>query len=250
MTRISFTNQLYGEERAKKAARVKARFVNNAMMATALGAVISDALEDGRVVSGVGGQFNFVDQAFALPGAHSILALHATRNGKSNILWSYGHTTIPRHLRDIVVTEYGIANLRGQPDEEVVHRMIAITDSRFQDELVRRAKDVGKLAKSYEVPAAARENHPERITAALKPLRDSGLLPDFPFGSDFTDVELRLLPALERLQGAKPMELLRIALAGMGNTTDTEALSGVGYANPASLGDRFWRALLNGALKI
>jgi acyl-CoA hydrolase len=249
MTRISFTNQLYGDEQAKKAARVKARFVNSAMMATALGAVISDALEDGRVVSGVGGQFNFVDQAFALPGAHSIIGLNATRNGKSNILWSYGHTTIPRHLRDIIVTEYGIADLRGQPDEEVVHRMIAITDSRFQEDLVRRAKDVGKLAKSYEVPAMQRENHPERIAAALKPLRDNGMLPDFPFGSDFTDVELRLIPALERLQAAKPMDLARLALAGMGNSNDIEALGRMGYAKPASLGDRFWRALLNGALK-
>jgi hypothetical protein len=114
---------------------------------------------------------------------------------------------------------------------------------------VRRAKDVGKLAKSYEVPAAQRENRPERIAAALKPLRDNGMLPDFPFGSDFTDVELRLLPALERLQGAKPMGLLRFALDGMGNATDPEALGRMGYANPASLGDRFWRALLNGALK-
>ena len=60
-------------------ARVDARFVNNAMMATLLGAVVSDGLEDGRVVSGVGGQYNFVAQAFALRGARSILALEATR---------------------------------------------------------------------------------------------------------------------------------------------------------------------------
>ena len=79
MTRISFTNQLYGDEAAKKSARVRARFVNNAMMATALGAIISDGLENGRVVSGVGGQFNFVEQAFALPGARSIIAINATR---------------------------------------------------------------------------------------------------------------------------------------------------------------------------
>ncbi len=249
MTRISFTNQMYGDEAAKKAARVKARFVNNAMMATALGAVVSDALEDGRVVSGVGGQFNFVDQAFALPGAHSILALHATRGGKSNILWSYGHTTIPRHLRDIIVTEYGIADLRGKSDEDVVQAMIAITDSRFQDELARRAKEVGKLAKDYEIPAAQRENHPGRIAAALKPLLDNGMLPPFPFGSDFTETELRLLPALGKLQGAKPGGLLRFAMAGFGRANDPEALDRMGLSAPASLADRFWRALVNGALK-
>nr|HEV8009099.1 acetyl-CoA hydrolase/transferase C-terminal domain-containing protein [Bradyrhizobium sp.] len=66
MMPVSFTNELYGDEDAKRRARVDARFVNNAMMATLMGAVISDGLEDGQVVSGVGGQYNFVAQAFAL----------------------------------------------------------------------------------------------------------------------------------------------------------------------------------------
>src|SRR5690348_6199280 len=153
MSRISFTNQLYGGEAAKKSARVKARLVNNAMIATALGAIVSDGLEDGRVVSGVGGQFNFVEQAFALPGARSILAINATRRSgrklSSNVRWSYAHTTIPRHLRDIVVSEYGIADLRGESDEQVVADMLAISDSRFQNELLRRAKDAGKIARTY-----------------------------------------------------------------------------------------------------
>jgi len=79
MMPVSFTNELYGDEEAKRRARVDARFVNNAMMATLMGAVISDGLENGQVVSGVGGQYNFVAQAFALAGARSILALEATR---------------------------------------------------------------------------------------------------------------------------------------------------------------------------
>ena len=66
MMPVSFTNELYGDEDAKRRARVDARFVNNAMMATLMGAVISDGLENGQVVSGVGGQYNFVAQAFAL----------------------------------------------------------------------------------------------------------------------------------------------------------------------------------------
>src|SRR5262249_32254635 len=112
MMPVSFTNELYGDEAIKRAARLDARLVNNAMMVTLLGAAISDGLESGQVVSGVGGQYNFVAQAFALAGARSILALEAVRSGakaQSNIRWSYGHETIPRHLRDIVVTEYGVA---------------------------------------------------------------------------------------------------------------------------------------------
>ena len=79
MMPVSFTNQLYGDEDAKRRARVDARFVNTAMMATLMGAAISDGLEDGQVVSGVGGQYNFVAQAFALEGARSVLALESTR---------------------------------------------------------------------------------------------------------------------------------------------------------------------------
>jgi len=252
MTHISFTNQLYGDEEAKKSARVKARFVNNAMMATALGAIVSDGLEDGRVVSGVGGQYNFVEQAFALPGARSILAINATRSTasktQSNVRWSYGHQTIPRHLRDIVVSEYGIADLRGKSDEHVVAAMLAITDSRFQDELLRRAKEAGKIANSFEIPAAHRENTPERIVTALTPLRDKGLLPQFPFGTDFTAVEQRLIPALETLKEASPAALARIALAGLGGGANDE-LERLGLDRPASASDFVYRALVRGALK-
>src|SRR5690606_29719965 len=80
MCGISFVNDLYGEEERKRADRVDARFVNNAMMVTMLGATVSDALEDGRIVSGVGGQYNFVAQAFALRDARSIITLNASRS--------------------------------------------------------------------------------------------------------------------------------------------------------------------------
>src|SRR4029079_1464675 len=153
MMPVSFTNQLYGDEDTKRRARIDARFVNNAMMATLMGSAVSDGLEDGQVVSGVGGQYNFVAQAFALAGARSILALEATRQAAtalSNIHWNYGHVTIPRHLRDIVVTEYGVADTRGKSDAEVIAAMLAVTDSRFQAELMRQAKDAGKLPKHFE----------------------------------------------------------------------------------------------------
>ncbi|MEI9992688.1 MAG: acetyl-CoA hydrolase/transferase C-terminal domain-containing protein [Rhizomicrobium sp.] len=254
MTRISFTNALYGGEAAKRAARVKARFVNSAMMATLLGAVISDGLEDGRVVSGVGGQFNFVDQAFALEGARSIIAIAATRGQgrrmQSNVRWSYGHTTVPRHLRDIVVSEYGIADLRGKSDADVVEQMLAIADSRFQDELLRRAKDAGKIARDYEIPAAHRDNHPGRIETALAPLRARGLLPDYPLGCDFTPVERRLLPALERLKDATPRQLIGFAASGLSPApNEAEALRRMALETPRGLAERLYRALVRGALK-
>jgi len=257
MMPVSFTNQLYGDEEIKRRARVDARFVNNAMVATLMGAVISDGLEDGQVVSGVGGQYNFVAQAFALTGARSILTLEATRRVRakfeSNIRWSYGHQTIPRHLRDIIVTEYGAADLRGKSDADVIAAMLAVADSRFQGELARQAKDAGKLAKGFEVPAAHRENFPERISAALKPARDAGLLPTFPFGTDFTEVEQRLIPALQLLRDAQqsPLRLPGLLWEGFMRQPDAdeeECLARLGLDKPSTLSERAYRALVNAAL--
>jgi hypothetical protein len=227
------------------------------MIATLLGAAVSDGLDDGQVVSGVGGQYNFVAQAFALHGARSVLTLEATRQAgralKSNILWRYGHETIPRHLRDVFVTEYGVADLRGKSDADVIASMLEIADSRFQDELARVAKDAGKLPRGYEIPAAYRENHPERIAAALKPAREAGLLPPFPFGSDFTEVEQRLIPALEILQGAQHSSRALAGLLWRGLTrkpdADDEAgLARLGLDHPKTWPERVYRALVSAAL--
>jgi hypothetical protein len=257
MVPVSFTNQIYGDEERKRRARVDARFVNNAMMATLMGAVVSDGLENGQVVSGVGGQYNFVAQAFALEGARSILTLESTRGSASkaasNIRWSYGHTTIPRHLRDVVITEYGVADLRGKCDADVIAAMLSVADSRFQSDLMKQAKDAGKLPKAYEIPAAHRENYTERIVNALKPARDAGLLPSFPFGTDFTDVEQRLIPALLTVKNAAshPLDLLQLAWRGLVSQPDSkaeEALARLQLDKPKSLSDRLYRALVSAAL--
>jgi hypothetical protein len=257
MMPVSFTNELYGDEDAKRRARIDGRFVNVAMMATLMGAVISDGLENGQVVSGVGGQYNFVAQAFALRGARSILTLEATRRAgaktQSNIRWAYGHETIPRHLRDVIVTEYGVADIRGKSDAEVIAAMLGVADSRFQDELARQAKDAGKLPKNFEIPAACRENYPTRIAGALKPAREAGLLPSFPFGSDFTETEQRLIPALQVLQDAQRAPGCLPGLLWQGVTRrvdaqDHECLARLGLDRPATWSERLYRALVSAAL--
>jgi acetyl-CoA hydrolase/transferase-like protein len=256
MKAVSFTNEIYDEEAAKRVARRDARFINNAMMATLLGGVVSDGLEDGRVVSGVGGQYNFVAQAFALEGARSILTVETTRKARgrdeSNVRWSYGHLTIPRHLRDVIVTEYGVADLRGKPDHDVIAAMLAVADSRFQGELMRQAKDAGKLANGFELPPSVRDNFPDRISDALKPYRERGLLPAFPFGSDFTEVEQQLIPALETLKDASTsrLALMRLAIAGIGADASqvVPALARLGLDKPTKFSDRLYRLLVTAAL--
>ena len=210
MTSVNYINHLYdhafGNQYLKAAQRVHGRFINSAMMHTLSGAAVSDGLEDGRVVSGVGGQYNFVAMAHELPGARSILTLRSTRKSGeetlSNIVFSYGHCTIPRHLRDIVITEYGIADLRGQSDEQVYLQLIRIADSRFQADLLKQAQKAGKVDASFRLPEHWCNNTPEAVGEAVKIAGDTDMFPAFPFGRDFTDEELRLGKALQTLKSA------------------------------------------------
>ena len=255
MKAIGFVNELYGDEDAKRRARIKARFINTAMMTTLLGAVVSDTLADGKVVSGVGGQYNFVAQAFALRDARSIIMLRATRTAagrtSSNIVWEYAETTIPRHLRDIVVTEYGIADLRGKSDRDTIAAMLSIADARFQDELLQRAKSAGKIEPSFTIPPEWRANTPRHIAKMLQPARAAGHLPLFPFSTDFTPVEQQLIPALQRLRTASRLELAAMALGGLRAKPDTDALAcleRMDLAHPRGIADRISALVLRGAL--
>lgn len=254
MTRIDFINQLYGQEELKRAQRRGARFMNTTMIVTLLGAAASDALESGQVVSGVGGQYNFVAMAHALPDARLIMMLRATHDNKdglrSSIVWNYGHVTIPRHLRDIVITEYGVAELRGQPDGEVIKRLIAVADSRFQDELVRQAKAHGKLDAHYEVPERYRHNLPQVLEQKLHPWSAAGLLPDFPFGTDLTADELTIVRGLKKLKHASehPTELLALAFKSFWEDKPLPQtyLERLGLADAHSFKDTILRRLLAG----
>jgi hypothetical protein len=166
------------------------------------------------MVSGVGGQYNFVSQAHALEGGRSILMAKSTREKgrevSSNVVWNYGHITIPKHLRDVVITEYGIADLRGKCDRDVIEALLNITDSRFQEELLNKAKSAKKVPENYEIPERFKRNLPERLEEILAPFKESGFFTPFPFGTDFTEEELvlgRALRALkERMAGAAPGE--------------------------------------------
>lgn len=204
MTSVAKINALYGDEVNRRRQRRDARFLNSALQASALGAVNADSLADGRTVSGVGGQYNFVAMAQELGDGRAATALRATREraGRthSNLLWELPSQTVPRHLRDILVTEYGVADLRGRPDHEVAAAIIEIADARFQQQLVAQAKAAGKLPSHYRVPEQARSNTPETLGRALAEARDRGRLPRFPFGSELDMTEQALAEALAWLK--------------------------------------------------
>jgi acyl-CoA hydrolase len=255
MRRVSEVNQLYGgHEGLERLKRRHARFFNSCLMATLMGAAVSDGLEDGRVVSGVGGQYNFVAMGHALPDGRSILMMRAIREASegptSNVVWSYGHCTIPRHLRDIYITEYGIADVRGLSDEDCGAAMAAIADARFQPGLIRTAKGNHKLRRDFAPPRAWSRNSPERLRQALARFRVDGTLPDYPLGSDFTDVEQRLVRALGWLKVARRKKLRMLAAAITSRATDDrEALARLGLDSPRSPAELLSARLISLALR-
>ena len=253
MTGVDKINQLDGDPALYKEQRVHARFINAGLKVTLSGAVVSDGLDDGRVVSGVGGQYNFVALAHQLLTGRSILMIQAVRNagGKSisNVVFNYGHLTIPRHLRDIVITEYGIANLRSRTDSEVAKALINIADSRFQGELLRQAQAVGKIEAGYEIPMRFRDNTPQRIERAIGSLSSATRFPAFPFGTDLTPEEQKLGKALKLVQArAGAMPKWRLLLKSLGSSPASAAaasyLQRMGLESPTTIRDKVVRRLL------
>ena len=255
MTRISFINELYGQEELKRRQRRDARFINTVFGMTLLGAGVADQLEDGRVLSGVGGQYNFVAQGHALEGGRSILLLRSWREAggeiSSNLFWQYGHCTIPRHLRDIVVTEYGIADLRGQTDSEVIARLLAVSDSRFQSELIEQAKKAGKLARDFELDGRFTDNTPERLEAIRA--RHARLFPEYPLGTDFTAEEQDLFRALNWLKSkfklSEVLELGKAALDAPGPEGYLAQLARMQLDDPKGLKEELYQRLLLAGLE-
>lgn len=213
MSGVEKVNQLYGNEELRSLQRKDGRFVNAGMMVNVFGAITSDKLECGRVVSGIGGQYNFVSMAHALPDGRLVMMIRSTRNSgkkvKSNIVYTYGHTSIPKHLRDIIVTEYGIADVRGKPDSKIIEEILKITDSRFQDDLIKEAKLHGKLAPDFELAPEYRHNLPQKLEASLKPYQPEGHFAPFPFGTDFTAEEIAIGGSLKALATKKKPAIIK-----------------------------------------
>ncbi len=222
MTSVAEVNRIFQAYDLEKDQRRKARFLNVCMKATLLGAAVSDQVENGQVVSGVGGQHDFVTMAHQLPDGRSILMFRATRGAgrtlQSNVVWEYPHVTIARHLRDVFVTEYGVADLRAKTDEECIKAMLAIADSRVQNQLLDQARRARKIDPTWEIPAHQRDNLPERLGQVLsewtKPRGNHpAALPPLPFGCDFTADELELAGRLKKLDAAQSDPARALALA-------------------------------------
>ncbi|HEX4864364.1 MAG TPA: acetyl-CoA hydrolase/transferase C-terminal domain-containing protein [Acidimicrobiales bacterium] len=89
----------------------------------------------GRVVSGAGGHPDFAAGASRSPGGLSIVAIPATSGGHSSIVATPEKVSTPRSDVDVVVTEFGSADLRGLDDRARAERIISIAAPEHRDHL-------------------------------------------------------------------------------------------------------------------
>ena len=124
--------------------------INSAIEADLTGQVNGEML-GGAYLGAIGGQVDFLRGALAAPGGRSIIALPATAKGGSvsRIVASLGDgiVTSLRADMDVIVTEYGVAQLRGLSLAQRARRMIAIAAPQFREPLERAAH---KLLKAGE----------------------------------------------------------------------------------------------------
>jgi len=97
-------------------------------------------------VGAVGGALDFIRAANQSYGGVSIIALPASGKNFSRIVSNLqGPVSTPRSDAGLIITEYGIADLRGLSIPQRVEKMIAIAHPHFQKELEQQAMDLGLI---------------------------------------------------------------------------------------------------------
>ena len=107
---------------------------------------INAEVAGGAYVGGVGGQLDFVRGAAAAPGGRAIIALPSvSRDGKSSrVVARCATVTTPAADGDTIVTEWGVAELRGVSFDERARRVTAIAHPAFRDQLAAAARPKGR----------------------------------------------------------------------------------------------------------
>jgi len=120
--------------------------INSAIEVDLTGQVNAEQSGD-RYLGGTGGQVDFSSAALRSPGGRSIVALPSTAlSGRASRISAQlsGPVTTPRTDVDVVVTEYGSAELRGRSLAERARRMTQIAHPDFQAELDKAAFDIAR----------------------------------------------------------------------------------------------------------
>ena len=123
--------------------------INAALEVDLFGQVCAESIGT-KIMSGSGGQVDYVRGACQSKGGKSFIAFSSTAKGGTiskikPILTPGAVVTTSKNDVDYIVTEYGIAHLRGQTLSSRVRQLIAIAHPDFRDELTFEAKKRGIL---------------------------------------------------------------------------------------------------------
>ena len=123
--------------------------INGALSVDLNGQVVADTI-GGRQFSGIGGHEDFIAQSGLSLEDRSLVCMPSTSvvDGVdiSRIVPTLPEgwiVTTPRHQLDLVVTEHGVAHLRGRTVRERARALAEIADLAFRDELRERAELLG-----------------------------------------------------------------------------------------------------------
>jgi acyl-CoA hydrolase len=123
--------------------------INGALALDLFGQVVADRV-GGHQHSGIGGHMDFVSGAAFSDGGHSLICLPSTVNIEgqrtsriSALLQPGACITTPRHEVDVVVTEFGAAELAQRSEEERADALIAIAHPEHRDALRKDWEQIG-----------------------------------------------------------------------------------------------------------
>jgi 4-hydroxybutyrate CoA-transferase len=136
MRTVDYTNSPYIIAQNKKMIAI-----NSALEVDLLGQVCADTL-GAKQFSGVGGQLDFVRGARLSEGGKAIIALPSSAKGVSRIVPTLkpgAAVTTSRNDVDYVVTDFGIASLKGKTVKERMKSLINIAFPDAREELARKA---------------------------------------------------------------------------------------------------------------
>jgi len=117
--------------------------INSALTIDLTGQIAAESIGP-RMVGSTGGQLAFAIGASLSKGGRSIVVLPSTARGDtiSRIVPALEPgtvVTVPRTLADTIVTEYGIAQLKGKTQRQRAEELIAIAHPNFREDLKKEA---------------------------------------------------------------------------------------------------------------
>ncbi|WP_428819922.1 GNAT family N-acetyltransferase [Microbulbifer sp. MCCC 1A16149] len=226
--------------------------INSAIEVDLTGQVVSDSI--GSVLySGIGGQVDFIRGAALSKGGKPIIALPSTARDKTGKLISRivasltpggGVVTSRAHVH-YVVTEYGIASLRGKSVRERTLEMIRIAHPDFRRELLEKVREFYWVPEYQEqAPTRVPELGPLEqkrytfggIRYTLRPLRpaDERRLQEFFYTHNKETLMMRYNHHVTQMSREKSCSLVSVdqqrdlALCFIDNDGGREVIQGVG----------------------